>query len=1215
LSSHDGLNYETSLEDPSKSLSGKSPARIFISYSRKDGMSFARDVRRSLLERDLSVWQDIIALEGGQHWWSQIENALRSKALQHFVLIVTPAALESRVVRREIRLARQEGKTVLPIKGPDLRELNKLPRWLGQLYDFDIPEQFTVLIRVLQDQSRQKRVAMMAPKPPADWVARPAEFDALKRMLLDAKGDAVTISVALEGAGGYGKTTLAKALADDLDIQEAYFDGILWVELGERSEDVRSKLTDLIEILTDDRPGLESINAIAAKLSEALGDRRILLIIDDVWRDQDLSPFLRRGSKTTRLITTRDDHVLPDDVEWQRQRIYLMKDDEALTLLAWGLGDQAASQRLELGKLARRLGEWPLLLKIVNGFLRDRLTTGQSLREAVVGVNKRLDAKGLVAFDAHNDADRNKAVARTIGVSLESLDPSTHARFNELGIFPEDAEVPIGIVSKLWAETGSLKEFEAEDLLSDLYKLSLLVNLDLDQRTVRLHDTIRDFLRNQAGEESLVAQNKRLLRAIDGVGESGQADTLTGRYFYLRRLYHLAEAGDRDTLDTLLLDPDWLESKLAATGNPQTLIADYDQYGLGEAQRLIGRTLQLTAGIVARDQRQLMPQLLCRLMACQSVAATGFLHRARRILSSPAILTRRASLTPPGVQTGRLEGHSAPVRVLCALPDGRLASGSSDNTIRLWDLTRRTAIACLKGHWEPVRALSLLLDGRLASASDDDTIRLWDLSNGAETARIAAHLVTVLCVLPDGRLASGSGDSTVRLWDVASGAEAARLEDAGRVAALCVLPDGRLAAGSIDHTIGLWDVTTGVETARLKGHTGSVTALCALSDGRLASSSADSTIRLWNATTGVQTGRLEGHSRQVTALCVLPDGRLASGSHDKTLRLWNVTTGAETARYCDYPGWETPLCVLLDGRLALGSTCTIELWDVATGHEITSRQGHSYSTRALCTLPDGRLAAGYGDGTIRLWDVTTDAEIRLAGHLDSIEALCVLPDGRLASGSEDKTIRLWDLMTGAEITRLVGHSDSVTALCVLPDGRLASGSEDKTIRLWDLTSGAETARLEGHVDWLTTLCMLPDGRLASGSRDNLLRLWDVTTGAAIACLEGHSDCVTALCVLPNGWLASSSDDKTIRLWDVTGGAKTVRLEGHAGGINVLCVPPDGRLASAGSDRTIRLWDIAAEREVARLEVGASVECLVVLGDASLGAGDYLGRLHLLEIVN
>jgi TIR domain len=151
------------------------PGRTFISYSRKgDGAAFAAELRKSLEKENLSVWQDLVALEGGRDWWSQIEDALRSKALQHFILVVTPAALDSPYVRREIRIARQEGKTVCPVKGPGLGELSTLPRWLGQIYDLDLAEHRTTLIRVLQDESRQKRVPMMAPEPPADFVQRPA---------------------------------------------------------------------------------------------------------------------------------------------------------------------------------------------------------------------------------------------------------------------------------------------------------------------------------------------------------------------------------------------------------------------------------------------------------------------------------------------------------------------------------------------------------------------------------------------------------------------------------------------------------------------------------------------------------------------------------------------------------------------------------------------------------------------------------------------------------------------------------------------------------------------------------------------------------------------------------------------------------------------------------------------------------------------------------
>src|SRR5262249_34207576 len=152
-------------------------------------------------------------------------------------------------------------------------------------------------------------------------------------------------------------------------------------------------------------------------------------------------------------------------------------------------------------------------------------------------------------------------------------------------------------------------------------------------------------------------------------------------YLHLPDHDHLAAAHERDRLDRLLLDPGWLKAKLAAIGSPQALVADYDRHSADEFQTYIGRTLRLSAGICARDQRQLIPQLLGRLMTCEGVVAKHFVDMARRHLSRPAIVTEQASLTTPGTETARLEGHSGWVSALAVLPDGRLASASWDNTI------------------------------------------------------------------------------------------------------------------------------------------------------------------------------------------------------------------------------------------------------------------------------------------------------------------------------------------------------------------------------------------------------------------------------------------------------------------------------------------------------------------------------------------------------
>jgi len=364
---------------------------------------------------------------------------------------------------------------------------------------------------------------------------------------------------------------LAQALAHDPDIGDAYFDGVLWAELGERPENLLSIISDLVTRLTGTPPGLGTINAAASTLGEALGDRRILLIIDDAWREQDLRPFLQGGRSTTRLITTRRDDILPPEAE--REPVDAMTTEEALALLSGGLPkDQTAAQTQTLAALAQRLGEWAQLLKLVNGFLRNRVVKHrQPLDQAIVGANRRLDEKGLTVFDSKDEAERAKAVAKTMGVSLDLLSELERERFAELGVFPEDVDLPMDVVSRLWAHTGGVDEFDTEDLLVRLKDLSLLLSLDLPRRNFRLHDTVRQYLQDELGKKELAAQHKLLLEAFD---YSPEMSASARRYFYQHYPYHLAGAGKYDALDALLVNPSWLAAKLTELASPQALVSD-----------------------------------------------------------------------------------------------------------------------------------------------------------------------------------------------------------------------------------------------------------------------------------------------------------------------------------------------------------------------------------------------------------------------------------------------------------------------------------------------------------------------------------------------------------------------------------------------------------------------------------------------------------------
>ncbi|WP_046863665.1 TIR domain-containing protein [Microvirga massiliensis] len=886
-----------------------SSPRIFLSYSRKDGGAFAARLRQDLVAQGFSLWQDLVTLRGGRDWWSQIEDALKSKTVEHFVLVVTPAALESSVVRREIRLARQEGKEVSPVRGPGLEDLNTLPRWLGHLYDLNIPEQKTRFVRVLEGPSQQKRVPAMAPEPPPDYVQRPREFEALKQQLLDSKGDAVAITAALKGAGGYGKTTLAKALSHDPDIQDAYFDGILWVELGGKPENLLAIISDLIEVLTGERPGLQTLNAASTKLGQALGDRRILMIVDDAWREQDLRPFLQGGPNTTRLVTTRIDRVLPGNAI--RQPVDAMREKEALTLLASSLPEtEVEAARYALNCLSTRLGEWALLLKIVNGFLRNRVGRNEPLNRAVQAANKRLDDKGLLAFDPRSELDRRNAVARTIGISLDLLTQEQRDHFSELSIFPEDADIPIGIIARLWQKTGGLDEFETEELLIELFGLSLLLNLDLALRTLRLHDVVRHFLRAQANQEGLAVQHRRLLSALSDIGKSESEDPADRRYYYQYLPNHLAEAGNREALDALLLDPTWMRDKLLATSNPQYLISDFRQYAHDRAQELTGRTLDLIANILAQDPTQLPVQFLGRLAPDDDSALAPMLADCEPLIKRPALVLRRPTLTPPGAELRRFEGHTNSVDLVVRIDEHRVLSGSGDNTLRLWDLNTGAELRRFEGHTGWVRIIVQIDEHRVLSGSADNTLRLWDLDSGTELRLFEGHTddVTALLRIDEHRALSGSADKTLRLWDLDSGTELRRLEGhTSFVTALLRIDEHRVLSGSGDDllrpgsrdcTLRLWDLDSGTELRRLEGYVGWVTALLRIDEHRMLSVSQDNTLRLWDLNTGAELRRFEGHMGWVRTIVQIDEHRvLSSGSEDKTLRLWDLDTGVELTRF------------------------------------------------------------------------------------------------------------------------------------------------------------------------------------------------------------------------------------------------------------------------------------------------------------------------------
>ena len=120
------------------------------------------------------------------------------------------------------------------------------------------------------------------------------------------------------------------------------------------------------------------------------------------------------------------------------------------------------------------------------------------------------------------------------------------------------------------------------------------------------------------------------------------------------------------------------------------------------------------------------------------------------------------------VITNILEGHSC--TVWCLLPfyeDTMLASGSSDNSIKIWDLINWRCIYSLEGHENTISSLVMLKNEFIGSSSWDYTCKIWNLETRNCVYTLTGHKDIVWCMieLRNGDLATCSSDKNIIMWE------------------------------------------------------------------------------------------------------------------------------------------------------------------------------------------------------------------------------------------------------------------------------------------------------------------------------------------------------------------------------------------------------------------------------------------------------------------
>ena len=281
------------------------------------------------------------------------------------------------------------------------------------------------------------------------------------------------------------------------------------------------------------------------------------------------------------------------------------------------------------------------------------------------------------------------------------------------------------------------------------------------------------------------------------------------------------------------------------------------------------------------------------------------------------------------------------------------------------------------GHLEKIVSLIQLSSGKLASGSYDNTVRIWNMDTLKEDKIInETGRVFVLLEFEKDVLLTGTSDNVINVWDINSRNNNPIFSFKGHelwINCLVKCNESYLASASNDAKIKIWDYYKRKFLFDLIGHRDCILSLTLLKNNYLCSGSADLTIKIWDWSIHKCISTLEGHQKWVKSVFELDNGILVSGSDDKTIKLWKDYNNISTLT--GHKHSVRTFCQINSNYFASGSfDCTIKIWKINSWECIQTLTGHNSNIICIISLKSNNLnknnmiASCSNDKTIKIWE-------------------------------------------------------------------------------------------------------------------------------------------------------------------------------------------------------------------------------------------------------